>query len=95
MGQPSSVCACRSACLPDEQWTRDWKAREGAWERQLMDTKGAIAGEWYGVGVGSGRVRRFELAGTTSCKSAAESTSSARKSLHQVQCESHLSCDSI
>ena len=42
-----------SMCVPDEQWTRDWKAREGEWERQLMETKGAIAEEWYGVGIGS------------------------------------------
>ncbi|GAA5990419.1 hypothetical protein JCM10908_007362 [Rhodotorula pacifica] len=43
-----------SMCLPDEQWKRDWKAREGEWERQLMETKGAIAEEWYGV-TGTGK----------------------------------------
>ena len=46
--------ARRSASLPDEQWTRDWKTREGEGEQQLMETKGAIAEEWYGVGVGAG-----------------------------------------
>lgn len=41
-------------CVPDDEWKSEWKAREGEWEKQLMETKGAIAEEWYGV-TGSGR----------------------------------------
>lgn len=47
-----------------------WK---GEWERQLMETKGAIAEVWNGVGAGSGADKKVRvLGGTTSCSGGLE-----------------------
>ncbi|GAA6019924.1 hypothetical protein JCM8202_001755 [Rhodotorula sphaerocarpa] len=49
-----------STCLPTEEWVADWKGREGEWERQLMETRGRIAEDWYGVKANGGGIRSHD-----------------------------------
>lgn len=49
-----------STCLPTEEWVAEWKGREGEWERQLMETRGRIAEDWYGVKANGGGIRSHD-----------------------------------
>lgn len=45
-----------SQCVPTSGWKAAWEARKGQWEKQLMETKGAIAEQWYGAAEGKPHV---------------------------------------
>ncbi|BGO95272.1 hypothetical protein NBRC10512_003035 [Rhodotorula toruloides] len=45
-----------SQCVPTSGWKAEWQKRRGSWEEKLMETKGAVAEEWYGAAGGNPHV---------------------------------------